>query len=888
MPPKGRPASAAPGKDEQVLGMKEQTLFKQVLRFYETKQYKKGLKAADAILKKNPNHGETLAMKGLTYNCLNKKDEAHALVKKGLAMNIKSYVCWHVYGLLYRSEGKYDDAVKCYQNALKRDPENLQILKDLANLQIQRRMLPGFLDTRRRILSLKSNNRHNWLAYAIANHLVGNYEQALSVLETFSTTQGLGARAPNDKRPPSIDESELRLYHIQLLADSNKPEQALEELKEKEWEILDDVELHRFQGQLLFATGKKDESTQEFSKLLEILPENYEYHLGYLRAKDLIPDDATSLADEDVAKWNLSKEQGDKLLDLYANDAFLSKLKATSILRLPLTFAMDEAAFRKVLIPYIRRGISRGIPSLFSDLSSLYVVPFKSRVVGEVILEMVECLKEGNRFHADEEKESQSPSALMYALYFAAQHFDFIHDPVRALSYADACVNHTPTAPDVYMLKARIYKHAGDAITAYGYMDIARRLDTQDRYLNTKCVRYALRANEVNAAEEIVQLFLRDGDGLKALDELQVCWYLNSAAESHMRQRDWGRALKKLLSVDKTFNDWVEDQFDFHTYCLRKSTLRAYVEMIRWGDGIRGQAYHVRAAKNLVRVYKCLHEERVAEEKRMAALSEEERKAEEKKARKARAVEEKAAAEKEAAAKKSGSKSDPDPDGSELVKNITDPLLDASKYIRYLADHHSQSLDTHLLACSIFQARSKPLLVLRHLKKALDLAPHNPKTHEALCTFLVEYGKDGNKMKKGTMNDIVKQVIESEIATPAFGNGANVSSLNSTFLSTYGSTSPAARLAAGRVMLLLDRDPSDSNVVSKVRDLVSQLSEKDETTREDLVEILDFLSSPQLNTPKEVVETFKSAALKRFPFATAFGAVPAPPPPIDAPEEKKE
>jgi len=124
MPPKGRPASAAPGKDEQVLGMKEQTLFKQVLRFYETKQYKKGLKAADAILKKNPNHGETLAMKGLTYNCLNKKDEAHALVKKGLAMNIKSYVCWHVYGLLYRSEGKYDDAVKCYQNALKRDPVN--------------------------------------------------------------------------------------------------------------------------------------------------------------------------------------------------------------------------------------------------------------------------------------------------------------------------------------------------------------------------------------------------------------------------------------------------------------------------------------------------------------------------------------------------------------------------------------------------------------------------------------------------------------------------------------------------------------------------------------------------------------------------------------------
>lgn len=107
--------------DEQQLPPKESTLFRQVLRFYETKQYKKALKSADAILKKYPNHGETLAMKGLTFNALNKKDDAHLLVKKGLSMNIKSHVCWHVYGLLYRSESKYEDAIKCYQNALKRD-----------------------------------------------------------------------------------------------------------------------------------------------------------------------------------------------------------------------------------------------------------------------------------------------------------------------------------------------------------------------------------------------------------------------------------------------------------------------------------------------------------------------------------------------------------------------------------------------------------------------------------------------------------------------------------------------------------------------------------------------------------------------------------------------
>lgn len=52
------------------------------------------------ILKKNAEHGETLAMKGLIVNCMNdeRKEEAFELVRKGLKHNLKSHVCWHVYG----------------------------------------------------------------------------------------------------------------------------------------------------------------------------------------------------------------------------------------------------------------------------------------------------------------------------------------------------------------------------------------------------------------------------------------------------------------------------------------------------------------------------------------------------------------------------------------------------------------------------------------------------------------------------------------------------------------------------------------------------------------------------------------------------------------------
>ena len=50
MPPAGIPPSRA-------LPSKETGLFKEVLHYYEDRQLKKGLKTADTILKKFPNHG---------------------------------------------------------------------------------------------------------------------------------------------------------------------------------------------------------------------------------------------------------------------------------------------------------------------------------------------------------------------------------------------------------------------------------------------------------------------------------------------------------------------------------------------------------------------------------------------------------------------------------------------------------------------------------------------------------------------------------------------------------------------------------------------------------------------------------------------------------------
>ena len=94
---KAPPTSTLTDKTKE-LPKKYQAIFADVLKCYENKKYPKGLKLCATLLKKHPDHGQTISMKGLImyYQDGNKKAEAFALAKKGLALDMQSHVCWHV------------------------------------------------------------------------------------------------------------------------------------------------------------------------------------------------------------------------------------------------------------------------------------------------------------------------------------------------------------------------------------------------------------------------------------------------------------------------------------------------------------------------------------------------------------------------------------------------------------------------------------------------------------------------------------------------------------------------------------------------------------------------------------------------------------------------
>jgi N-alpha-acetyltransferase 15/16, NatA auxiliary subunit len=69
---------------------------------------------------------------------------------------LANFTCWHVYGILHRGNKNYDEARKAYLNALKHDPSNQNVLRDLGQLQVQLRDYEGYAETRRQLLVAKS------------------------------------------------------------------------------------------------------------------------------------------------------------------------------------------------------------------------------------------------------------------------------------------------------------------------------------------------------------------------------------------------------------------------------------------------------------------------------------------------------------------------------------------------------------------------------------------------------------------------------------------------------------------------------------------------------------------------------------------------------------
>ncbi|KAH8102267.1 NMDA receptor-regulated protein 1a [Cristinia sonorae] len=842
---------------KRALPSKESGLFKEVLNLYETRQLKKGLKTADQVLKKFPEHGETLCMKGLILTHMGRREEGIELVKKGVRLDLTSHIVWHVFGLIQKGEKNYEEALKSYTQALKFDKENMNILRDAAHLQTQLRLFDGLVETRHTLLRLRPNLRQNWIGLAVAYHLNGSLREAKRVLEHYESTL---------KNIPDYDveHSEVLLYHIRILEELGDYQEALNllDVNAKSRAIIDRTAIMEFRARLLSKQGEHDNAEQTWQALIEQNPDSYEYYRGYFSNRGIDLDNITD---------NTREKALQSLRD------FSSQLpRAAAPRRLALDVALGDD-FKALAEPYLFSGLDKGIPSLFADIKSLYRNNDKQQVIASI----VETIREQSAAQSPQPTtESEPPTTYLWTLYFLAQHYSHTSDYKRALSLLDEALGHTPTLPELLMYKARVLKRLGDPYGAARSMDEARVLDLQDRFLNTKCAKYRLRAGLEEEAQELLGLFTKkDAPSPGAdLEDMQSLLFLTEDAGSHQRNGAYGLALKKYHAVQKVFNELEDDQYDFHGYSLRRFTLNIYMNLIPWEDRLRSHPAYVRSAIAASRIYVQLHDDPslASRSSSLSGLSDAEKKAKKKAKKALQKVQEET---KKAVATTStnedkglepGPPKDDDPTGSKLLEHAG-ALERAWKWLLPLVTLAEDNIDAQIAIYDVAIRRSKYLQAIKALKRAKILNATYPDLH----VRLVDFRKRVSSLSQPPPEPI-GSVVKAAV-TELIPEEVSLETYNSQYVQHH-STSGKAILTSTKVLQILGSPVSE--IESAAFGSLNPEVTLDIETALDIQELLQTIKSSRAsefrlacNKKFELSTVFKSpnelAELRRKAFATA-------------------
>ncbi|XP_057642536.1 N-alpha-acetyltransferase 16, NatA auxiliary subunit isoform X1 [Chionomys nivalis] len=828
---------------------KESALFKRVLKCYEQKQYKNGLKFCKMILS-NPKfaeHGETLAMKGLTLNCLGKREEAYEFVRKGLRSDVRSHVCWHVYGLLQRSDKKYDEAIKCYRNALKLDKDNLQILRDLSLLQIQMRDLEGYRETRYQLLQLRPTQRASWIGYAIAYHLLKDYDMALKLLEEFRQTQ----QVPPNKI--DYEYSELILYQNQVMREADLFQESLEHIETYEKQICDKLLVEEIKGEMLLKLGRLKEAGEVFKNLIDRNAENWCYYEGLEKALQLRTLDERLQIYEEISKQHP---------------------RAVSPRRLPLNLVPGKK-FRELMDKFLRPNFSKGCPPLFTTLKSLYSNAEKVSIIQELVTNYEASLKMNGFFSPCENGEKEPPTTLLWVQYFLAQHFDKLGQYLLALEYINTVIASTPTLIELFYIKAKIYKHIGNLKEAAKWMDEAQSLDTADRFINSKCAKYMLRANMIKEAEEMCSKFTREGtSAMENLNEMQCMWFETECISACQRLGRYGDALKKCHEVERHFFEITDDQFDFHTYCMRKMTLRAYVDLLRLEDTLRRHTFYFKAARSAIEIYLKLHDNPLTSESKQQDINSEILSAKELKKmlskqrraqKKAMLEEERKHIERERQQKHQKKKREEEETASghkeeltpEKLERVDNPLEEAIKFLTPLKSLAADNIHTHLLAFEIYFRKGKFLLMLQSVKRAFAIDSNNAWLHECLIKFSKSVSDHSN------LPDIVSKVLAQEMKK-IFVN-RDLYSFNEDFLK-HNATSLQHLLSGAKMMYFLDKSRQEKAIAIATR-LDDTIKDKNVKT---LTKVSEALLDGSFGSCSSQYEEYRKACHNLLPLTSAF------------------
>ncbi len=853
------------------------------------KQYKKAIKAADALLKKHASHGETMAMKGLALHHVERRDEAWTVARAGLKLDVTSYICWHAFALMHRRDENYAESVKAYAQALRTDPDNPQLLRDIQLMQFLARDLDGMADTSRKMITAKPSIGANWYAFAAAMHLQGHHKLARDILNVWvdmeeTAAPGLYATEAH----ASVAKTHLHLFLASLTAQALGGEAALAHLAKYEAVIYDKTQAIELRARFNTLVGRHDKAAECYRQLIDINVENVAYYDSLRAALQLPADDAAAppLSDAQHAQW-LAVVDGVAAKHPRAAVPVRLALRVVAANASASAAADGEFARRAELLlrSLLRKGVAAGF-SVVHD--AVRRAPRRRAQLVAIVDRYIASLRADGRLPAlDGDKQAgelESPAVLFWALFFRAHCADADGDVPATLAYLAQAEAHTPTVVELYSYRALVYKRAGNAELAFAEREKARAIDLADRYLNNKSAKYALRAGKRAEAVRLLAMFTRfnettreNEDPDRYMHDQQCTWFELEAGACHLAKGEIGNALYHYMWIDTHTNDIASDQTDFFAYCFRKVTLQAFVDFADFQSRLRSGPAWQKGAAGVVRSYLALADRADAAAKAQAAadadleaLSPAERKQLAAKKKKAEAAAAAAAPpptapsgkqqSKSPAAEDKGTSKAPKPPAE--LEQCADPLAEASRWVHRLVGEAAAGAfapAAHRLALVVQTRAGRFLLAMRSARQVLLLGGAGDAEVERDVLLLLD------AIDRATAN------------TAAPLPAAVAATLDAARATLTGGGDVAARLAALPELARAEAALALANVRGGDNGAQSQalIALADRATRVECERWLQLLSAG--NAAQTLVDQLRATAHKRFPLATAFQPQPVVP-----------
>lgn len=497
---------------------------------------------------------------------------------------------WHFLALYHKEEKNYNQAMKCYLQAIKNDPSNFNVIRDLSYLQLYLRQYLPFLETAKKGVDQRPGLVVNWVTYSFANYLTKNYEFAFKLLDSC---EKINPAKPQEK-------NEIILFQAHILKLQNKELEGIEFLENnKKYILLLNLfiiyfNLFNFPSFVLDKTlyhekiisfsrkfpEKYDFCLEKIEKALEINSENLSYFLAYMEVnynKKLQKDESTDAN-------NTKKIQLEKFEDLLnvAKNPEISKELITCVLTLKNKYKsrvisriemalLDGEEFKNLIKEYLAMQIKSGIPSIFINLKFIYnLQSHKIEIINDIINELLNDLEKNKKISIKKSKKDQKENdefilidlvpEFIWLYFFAAHHFYFLGNMEKALYFINLALDKTPTVVEFYMLKSKIFEHSGLLDKSADAYEKAKKLDLGDRYLNAKYAKKYVRQNNLEKANEIMKEFVRDPLIDENIDHVQCMWYETECAFAYLRNKNLLRAHRLFSSMIFHFTTIVEDQ----------------------------------------------------------------------------------------------------------------------------------------------------------------------------------------------------------------------------------------------------------------------------------------------------------------------------------------